>query len=134
MTRTWPNQKWTKEEQQTFSNAIKDLDGACATEALNYCAQHEEFRPSIAKFRDHTLRIAHGHAQGHQAEDRTMSEKDIMAAQFFGPRLTEITGSPVWGQAAGLGDKVRGRTGGMFAGDPDEGALIRIACNNLIGE
>lgn len=131
ITRTWPNQKWDKEDQQVFSNAIRDLDTDCAMEALAYCTKHEEFRPSIAKFRDHTLRIAHGHAQGYQREERTMSEKDLMAAQFFGPRLSEITGNPVFARASG---KVIARYGGMFAGDPDEGKLIKIACNNLIGE
>ena len=85
------------------------------------------------------MRIARGHMSGFHTEEATMSEKDITAAQFFGPRLTEITGSPVWSSISGTGarnqgDKVRGRTGGMFAGDPDEGALIHMATNNLIGE
>lgn len=131
MTRTWPNQKWTKEEQQTFSNAIKDLDDECAMEALRHCANHEEFRPSIAKFRDHTIRIAHNHNQGYQRQELTLSKRDLAARDFFGPRLTEITGNPVFARASG---KVVASRGGMFAGDPDEGQLMKIACNNLIGE
>ena len=140
MTRSWPNQKWDQDERDTFLSQTKDLDDEVSTEVLNYCVQHEEFRPSIAKFRDHHMRIARGHMSGFHAEEATMSEKDLVAAQFFGTRLTEITGSPIWGSissatgARNQGDKVRGRTGGMFSGDPDEGALIKMACNNLIGE
>lgn len=139
MERSWPNQKWDQEAKAEFTKQTSDLDDDVSMEVVNYCVQHEEFRPSIAKFRDHHMRIAKGKMGGFHREERTMSEKDLMAAQFFGPRLTEITGSPVWSSISGTGarnqgDKVRGRSGGMFAGDPDEGELIRHACNGLIGE
>ena len=134
MTRAWPNQSWSQEERQTFLDQTKDLDDEVSMEVVNYCVQHEEFRPSIAKFRDHHMRIARGHMSGFEREEPTLNARDRAAAEFFGPRLTDITGSPVWGKVPRLGEKVKGRSGGMFAGDPDEGKLIKLACDNLIGE
>lgn len=115
---------WNDESRAEFARQISDLIDEDALVALDYVERHEEYRPTIAKFRAETVRAGRDREarQPPKRRDPSPTERDREATRFFAPRLKSILAGigngPQSGAAAAcdaLVEEWHQRTG-----DPDE--------------
>jgi hypothetical protein len=99
---------WPDDARLEFARGTADLDDNVAMETLDWIIKHEEFRPTIAKFRAEAIRITRNRTEGFHAT-RSPSATDKAAAAFFAPRLKDILqgiGSGPQGGTAALCDQL----------------------------